>query len=401
MFKKLFTHKGFTLAEIMVALGILSATVLVITSIQNQSIKSTKDARRTQAINELIQLMTAELTKLDVCKANFQGKTFNTVQPIADLKNSYGKTMLAPSTSYIDDMIKVTGITGIQTGSKLKITVTYTAQKTVEATAPAAGTFSIDLNVFADATNVIYSCFSDRDDAIKKAVEAACSGPGATYAPLSGTYGTCIHKIKLKDSANTDVGAVDASPTRTFTCPVGEMLGSVEVAAGGYRILKCKKFEVNTTCGNWEYMSGVDANGNAICNKILDLTGVGTTGFVAHNGSNYIAFTSLNCAAGKVLKGITITTGGVTPNCTDPYLTKNCTQPGYYAASTNDDGSLNCQPYPNNNACSGGQANYASAVNNVGVVTCTAPTLSNTCGAGQAVVSTTSGGAVVCGNLPP
>jgi len=401
MFKKLFTHKGFTLAEIMVALGIMSATVLVITSIQNQSIKSTKDARRTQAVNELIQLMTAELTKLDVCKSNFQGKDFSTLQTIADLKNSYGKTMLAPATSYIDDMIKVDQITGIKTGNKLKITVKYSTQKTVEATTPAQSSFSIDLNVFADATNVIYSCFSDRDDAIKKAVEAACSGPGATYTSTAGTYGTCVHKIKLKDSANIDVTAVDASPTRTFTCPVGEMLGSVEVAAGGYRILKCKKFEVNNVCGNWEYMSGVDANGNAVCSKILDLPGAGTTGFVAHNGTNYITFTSLTCPAGKVLRGISIAGSVVTPNCIDPYLTKNCTQAGYYAVSTNDDGSLNCQPYPNNNACAGGQTNYASAVDAVGVVTCTAPTLTGGCGAGQAVVSTTSGGAVTCGSLPP
>lgn len=412
---KLLKNKfGFTLIEIMTTLGIMSVIVLVIMNAQKQAINSTGDLKKNNDINELIQLLTAELSKVDICSKNF-GVGVGNIIPISpgatpgyaitSIKNKAGTAIISSGDKLGTgaDYISIDGIyltSAVAVPNKISVNIKYTPHT------PKVGAqeiFSINLNVFALTSNTtkIESCFSDIQTALDDAVKWSCQGNGARWLDktVAPPYGTCEHSVILRDSANTTVGGPGPG---AFNCPAGELLQAVvdptaAPSTTNKRILKCGKFQiVGAPCSAWSYMDGVNsADGTARCLPLLGL--FGGNGIITTEGTPpTYKIVNITCGAGLILRSVGANFAAPF-SCVDPNLTSNCPA-GQVAYGTDASGNVLCQNYTNQNACAAGQ--YATAIDGVGNVSCGSPTLSGSCPSPQVVNGTTAGGAVTCTTMP-
>jgi len=398
--KNLKKQSGFSLAELMVSLGIASAITLLVMSTIKLSSNTKKTLERTTEVNSLIQKVTAELSRKEVCEKNFKPNApITTITPTAvpqnlvSITNKSGKAIITANTNYGELIRPITTITysGVVSGNnprlfKMNVVVGYQPVADSGQTITPKQ-FSIPINVFLDANGRIDTCYADIQSLLEKAVENSCQGNGATYYAKDATYvyGHCEHEAEIRDSANNVA----------LTCPAGELLQAVDVTTSnpdGKMIFRCAKFSTATSCPAWNYLKGVDTNGNAICEDIRTL--FPASGFAVLRNGTY-SVQNISCPAGQILQRIDASNNVV---CVNPRLNYTCPV-GQYVTGIDASGSPICSYASNQNACSAGY--YMTRIDSVGNVTCALPALNGSCSGNNVITGVDASGTVICSPNQP
>jgi prepilin-type N-terminal cleavage/methylation domain-containing protein len=377
-------NNGFSLLEIMVAIGIFGTIFIVISSLQKSSLKTNKDLTVNSEVNKLIQQLTSQLNKQDICLANFSGKVI--VRTLPNVIDNRGTAIITAGQKFGDEItIGTINTTNGSIANQMNLTVNYTPLGS-----PTAKKFVIPINVFLDSgTGLIKSCYSDLQSLLRLAVQYACQGNGARWIPATGSgIGSCEHEVELRNASNGVVPPV----ANGFVCPAGQFIQQVDTGTvAGKWIFRCST--VSLGCTNaWEYLKGIDSSGNPICSDVRTL--FSTTGFMVIQSGVFQAF-PITCPAGQVLQTIS---GAGTVNCINPNFNYSCPV-NKYVKGINADGSVNCQYSTDSNACAAGSS-YIKAIDAAGNVTCGSGAPPNSCAASQYISGFDGSGNVICSAMP-
>lgn len=389
--KRFRCSKGFTMAELMVTLGIASIILIVIINSQKSAMLATGDLQVASEVNNLIQRMTSELSRAETCSKNFVGLS-PTQASISAIKTKSGNANIIAVGPYGNDLnidsisTTVSNITTLSSGSKattMNLTVNYTPRKKSQQK------FIVPISVFMDNTgNTIKSCYSDLQFYLKQAVMYACRGNGAKWIPATGTsdIGKCEHIVELKDEAD----AVQAPTGGTFLCPNGQFLQKVDTTSNQFTF-KCATVST-TPCGPWEYLESIDANGVSVCRDIRSI--FKNSGVMVIQAGTYQTF-SIACPANKILQSIS---GAGTVNCVNPNLNYTCPE-NQFATGVDASGNVTCSYSTNSNVCNSGTT-YITAIDSSGNVTCSTGALAGGCAPTQVATGLDATGKMICINMP-
>lgn len=385
-------NRGFSLVEIMVALGIMSALLVVLNTAQKSSMTSTGDLAVTSEVNNLIQLLTSELSRVETCNKNFGTTAIGAAR--TSIKNKSGQNIITAGAAYGKELTIQAITTAAGAGNVMELTITYLPQKKT------AQNFKIPINVFMDGAGIIKSCFSDVQTLLKNAVQNACdTSNGYVFTAGTGTgIGTCDVEFKVQDSAG---GAISdgATPGKYF-CPTGEFLQRVDVTTTpGSWIFKCKS-ATTASCPSWQYLESFDANGDPVCKDLRDLTpSSGTSGIMFLEAGTYKSV-ALDCGlnANGVKKILLKINADGTPSCVDPTISVSCPVNQFVSNVTVDaqgKPTPTCSTVAPATACSANS--YMTAVNADGSITCRSGVL--TCGSAQYISGIDASANPVCVNM--
>lgn len=382
MIKK--NNRGFTLIEIMVSIGIFGSLFLVVSNLQKSSQKTNKDLLVNGEVNKLIQLVSTQLSRQEVCLANFSNQTI--VRSLGSVVDQRGVAIITANQSYGDELSigAITSANGT-IANQMNLTINYTAKGN-----PNPKKFIVPINVFLDSgTGLIKSCYSDLQTLLRLAVQYSCQGNGARWiAGVGSGIGSCEHEVELRTAAN----GVQAPAAGAFICPAGQFIQQIDVGTtAGKWIFRCSN--VSLGCTNpWEYLKGIDSSGNPICTDIRTL--FATTGFMVIQSGVFQAF-PITCPAGQILQTIS-GAGGV--NCVNPNFNYTCPV-NKYVKGINADGSVDCQYSNNSNTCAAGST-YIKSIDAAGNVTCGSGAPPNSCASNQYISGIDGSGNVICSAMP-
>lgn len=339
MKKLIRNNKGFTLAELVMAGGLVSVVALVaLTSLKNTRQASNITVVASEA-STLKSLIVAQLVNPLGCQKTFPPNT-PIVRNNIQIFSSGGAVVAGPGTTL--GPAREFSITDISSSSAsgsnvLKVKVDYALKATLDKAGKRSYSFTLDLFVNKNtAGDQITGCFVDIAGATRKAVAASCKGlpgppesqSGATYDPADGLYGTCTHTLpEVRNAA----GVKEVSNL----CPAGQYLKSVKVEnTPGFPkhavVLECKPFSIGP-CGAWSYVNKVN----------------GTTG-----AAECVSLSQF-FSAGQVIT----TLAGRVPTAYAA-ITLDCTSPDQVLRSINTDGSLECIPKHVETLCGANQYVY-------------------------------------------
>lgn len=390
----------------MTALGIMSVLVMVVMRAQQSAIHSTGDLRVNSEVNNLYQLLTTELSRVETCNKNFAGKASGYTPTF--ILNKAGTVRLIENNKEYGQELKIQTLTVAYsgTGAVWNLTVNYLPHLTDPHThlPVPARSFIIPITAYSDGAGNIKSCFSDVRGMIEKAVEYACDTSHGVYTAGAGsTVGTCNAQFDVKGASGAVVGLTSGT---TYLCPAGEFLQQATIDTTSKKLtFQCASTLNTVACKPWEYIKGFNAvTGKAECLDVRTLFTSGTpTGLMVTRAGVYTNVT-LDCTGGgatptKILQSIN---ADGTLNCVDPYISLACpvnyfltgidytTVPGkgtpICAKVTND------VPPP----CPAGS--YMTAVSSTGDVTCKSGTL--TCGSSQYISGISASANANCVNMP-
>jgi len=415
---------GFTLVELMVGAGISSALVLIIAGALKQGGSLTGDLKRTGEINALIQIITSELSRKEVCEKNFKPGGVGVAPAAGALANIVNKsgvpiiTQGAPYGEYIRNIPSIAYTFSAMAapatkGSVINLTVTYTP-KEKNGVAQPNKTFDIPINVFLNSAGTnVDTCFSDVESLMKIAVENACKGQGAKWYAYNAAfpqypYGHCEHQVELLNAANglvtPDVGTGDA------LCPAGELLRLIDTT-NNKMTFKCSKLETavvnaagvytgTSECNSWSYMKGINADGSVNCEDLRTLfnTSTGAGVMVARTSGPNVVYVAqpIACPANQILVQIKAD-GSIL--CMNPRLRKSC-NPGEYLTINVSLGDTSCVPVSNNTTCANGR--FIKAINPDGSVICADTSIpGGPCPANNVITGIDATGTRICTPLLP
>ncbi|MFA6237012.1 MAG: type II secretion system protein [Bacteriovorax sp.] len=405
--------KGFTIVELMTAIGILGALSVVVMYAQKSSINSTADLKTTSEVSNLIQTLTSELSRAETCTANFvtpPGPYTITRASIPAIYNKSGKPIISRMSTYGDEISinEISSAPGADVsstagnfGTRMLLTVKYTT-KIRDADNPAPNpitikSFAIPLNVFTvDGTrnpgSIIKSCFSDVRAMLEMAVKNACDTANSVYtAGIGGALGTCNSDFRVKNSAGGNIAAA----ANNYLCPAGEFLQKVTLA-GASPTWTFQCVSANTAnCPPWQYLTGFNTTtGAPICADLRNLTGWSAgTGIMVMQGGAY-KLINITCPANQVLQGIA---ADGSANCWDPRQSMPCGTNQFlinidYATRTKV-----CGESITPAACGGGS--FVTDINGDGSVSCKSGTFTN-CTNAQYISGTDGTPNTVCTTMP-
>ena len=217
--------KGFTLVEVMTALGIMSILVMVIMRAQQSAMTSTGDLRVTSEVNNLYQTLTTELSRVETCNANFQNKPNGYVPTF--ITNKSGVKVIQNNTAYGQE-IDITTMAVTVAGNVWNLRVNYIPhlKDPITKVTVAPRFFVIPITVYLDGAGSVKSCFSDVQSLIEKAIQNSCDTTNSVYTPgVGAVLGTCNSDFVVKSSAAATVPLVGS----TYLCPAGEFLQKVTI----------------------------------------------------------------------------------------------------------------------------------------------------------------------------
>lgn len=389
---------GFTLLELMVTLGIVSALLLVVMNGKKLAINSAGDLKRNNEINNLIQLLTSELSREEVCTKNFFNKPVVRVS-ISSIVNKSGNPIINQNSPYGDELsilaIDSSIASSTPTGSvfssayKMNLTINYQPRaKTTEIIPPSK--FFIPINVFL-VNGFIKSCYSDIQSSLELAVQYACQGNGAKYYPPDGAYkyGRCEHEIEIKRAD----GSVITPVAGAFVCPAGQLLRNIDTSQNKM------SFECGTigpgntiTCPAWSYLRGIKTDGTADCVDVRTI--FASSGFVVFR-SGAFQIQNMSCDPNEILQSFN---PDGSPHCVNPRLDYTCPV-NKYVTGIDASGNAICSYSSNQNACAGGM--HMISMDTLGNVTCDYGRLSSGCSAGQVMTGIDGSAAAICAPNPP
>lgn len=413
--KKLLKNFGFTLVEVLMAAGITSAVVLILINSFKENNSQVVQYQQTLELNNLIQRVTTELSKKEVCEKNFKGSSL----PIAPTAPANIPSLVTRNGAHLLSVGSIYGEQNPQTAiqiismnkqgttsanvsrlTKMNIVVGFRIVKktTSSASSPFESVdqdsfFNIPVNVFLSRdSSTVDTCYSDVQSLLENAVKRACIDDEsatfnglrtATYFPPDATYpyGHCEHVAEIRNNANGIV----------TQCPPGELLQNITTTSGKMTF-QCRPFSTTTTCPAWSYLQGVNPDGSANCVDIRTL--FPNSGFMVLKGGVF-SVQNISCPTNEVLQRIDA--AGL-PVCVNPRNNYTCPV-NQYVTAINADGSVSCSYSSNRNACAGNS--FMTAIDSVGNVTCGSPALLGSCTAPNVIVGINAAGQVICGINQP
>ena len=390
---------GFTLVELLVSIGATSLIALAISGALKQSSNAKNSLYRTTEVNSLIQLVTSQLGRKEICETNFKN-LIPTSSPknLTSLKYKTGADIISVGVrpeadkNYADYSVEsyesITYSGSMSTGAdanlfKMDVVVSF---KVRAAGLKQASTeqFSIPVNVYLNLAGAIETCFSDVQSSLEVAVKLACTGTGAKWyaKDLEYPYGRCEHIAEIVDSLNNVV----------IACPPGELLKLIETSANKMTF-QCAKLTTTSTCPAWNYMRGVNSDGSANC---LDVRTVFPNAGFAVIRTGVYTVQNISCPNDRILQQIA---ADGTPICINPRLNYNCPVGQYVQSINSVTGDPVCGFASNMNVCSG--VNFMTAIDSTGSVTCGAPRTIGTCGPQEVITGITASGNVICAYNQP
>jgi Tfp pilus assembly major pilin PilA len=320
-------NKGFTLAELVIAGGIVGVIALVaVTSLKNTRQASNITVVASEA-STLKSLIVAQLVNPVGCRNTFPANvpiTRSNIQIISSGGAIVAQKDLAFGPTKEFSIIDISSSSAV--GSNiLKLKVDYDLKASLDKVSKKRS-YSFDIDIFVNknaAGTVITGCYIDIAGSTRKAIENSCVGNGAAYVAADGLYGTCTHTLpEVRNSSGIVMG--------TGLCPSGEYLKNVTSESSPNKVvLECRPFAVGP-CGPWSYI-----------NKVNGTTGVADCVSL----STYFA-------PGRVITTIN--------SNTPTYLAVdlNCTHPDQVVRSINADGTPECIPKHIETICPANQYVY-------------------------------------------
>lgn len=251
---------GFSLAEIAIAMGLLSILSLGIISSMKTMAKGQATSETKMEELEIRRIIATTLSDKAACQNTFVN--FNIGQPILQIKNAAGIAMYEVGKTYGNNSITLTGMstqdTGVMQNGTRVVNLVLSLQKAKKIVTANVKNTNIQLNVkAASAAGVITECFADTQAIIISATAQACTSVGGTWDSSSGncTLPSC--------PAGQVLQAI--SPTMGAVCKnIGCTLGTVYVGldASGNPICKSITCSIPGT-----FFTGLDASGNPICSS--------------------------------------------------------------------------------------------------------------------------------------
>lgn len=388
-------QSGFTLMEVVTAVGIVAIMALVVMNAKRTSDKTMSVVQRNNDINEVIQYLTTELSKQEVCEKNFSTKAV--AASYTSLVDRNGTTIFQTgpynSVNANGGQKFALNIVSIATtaggGNKMNLTVTYKLTAKLWEAARANETFVIPINVYL-TNGAISSCYSDLQSALATAVSAACQGNGAKYInpDASYPYGHCEHEIAL-----TVGGTPQAPVSNVFSCPAGQVLQNIDTSANKMSFTCVAVTANSAACPAFSYVKGYNADGTLNCQDVRTI--FPNSGFMVIRGTTLVV-QNISCPGGNTILRKINADGSL--DCVNPRLSQAC-PPNYYAGGgVNPDGSVTCVP-AGNSACSAGM--YIKSIDAAGTVSCAYPYIPGSCAAGTVMNGLDASGNVTCVTNPP
>ncbi|MCK5882727.1 MAG: prepilin-type N-terminal cleavage/methylation domain-containing protein, partial [Bacteriovoracaceae bacterium] len=363
-------EKGFSLAEVMVAAGLLSVLSLALVHItQNQAVVQ-KRAEASSEINTISNTITQNLLNSLACEETLTlGSTISEGMDIAEIKNRRGDTLFNKVDKYGNRQISINDITlnnlsvgPLANGSRFgeaNIIVTFEKlSKLIKGIKLIQKTFPVKISL--SGANALLGCYSATENAVQTATEKSCESIGGTYNSASNVC---------------DLAAFN---------PLDPLSASKAVSSQSQE----DWYNNMMTASLSPYVKLI---GDTMTGKLQVNADIETNSRLCINGECRTTFTAQLCPTGEVVSKV-FTNGTVA--CVDI----TCPSESTFFVGINASGAPKCKAFPTN-TCSANQ--FVSKVDSDGTVHCSAlPAGTNIdCGAG-AIQKIDAAGNATCVNFP-
>lgn len=248
---------GFTLVEIMVAMGLMGVITLgVMSQMKNMAQGQATSEMKVEEL-EMKRIILSTLSDRNACKTTFQSA--NIGQSISKIQNSAGTAIYQVGNTYGNKTLKITDIktedTGvIQNGTRV-VKLHVRIQKMKKIIKANVKDIMIKLNVkAADATSVITDCFSDTEEIINSSIQQACTSIGAVWDTSTG-------QCQLPGCSSGQILQA-ITPSGPVCKQIGCTLGQVYVGVDSSGVPVCKTITCSVV---GTYFTGLDSSGNPVC----------------------------------------------------------------------------------------------------------------------------------------
>lgn len=381
---KLFASRGFTLAEVAMAAGLVGLVGLGVMHIVNQQMRVQKRALADYEINSLSTSLSTVLRDPDACKQTLAqwGNLKASVATVTSILKKDGNPAFTKGTYYGDRSILLADINitnfivrpdpvpaGKNGFGELVLNVVFEkhgkmlkpTSSTPQTDLRLIETRSVPLKVTVDSAFQVVSCYSVTEDAALEALKTSCSSIGGTY---NESTSRCVLKSYAPGHTSSKSDAVSVQFFEDYTSSYPDdfvnvtgdsMTGLLAINAD---LLTPKAIARDTVCvaGRCRNFAEFKCSDYAAAvNKIA--TGIDALGRVSCR--------DLGCLGARYFAGFK---ADGSPECR-PLPTKTCGT-NEYVSSIASDGSVTCSALPPNVAlmCPNGQ--FLRVISSSGSITC-------------------------------
>ena len=352
--KKLFGQKGFSLPEVMIAVGLMGGMSLLVSQVVKQTDQVKKSSQtNSSSFSALYEIQTIFQDK-ETCFMNLKDQVGLPAPgtPLQTIINRKGILRYRVGETYDGGAITLTGLSLIKSGNEsfVEVAITKSGNKKENGLNAATMKKTIPINAEYDGDGELISCQSDIknhvDEAVTNAKQKICAGQNMSYDPTtkrcftkaqvgtlpsySCTSGTSLvalqldngeYKITCEDSLGMNGSCspnqlLRRNTNKTFSCvdltcpgtsvfqgldengaPICKTCASGESLTFTYNFAECRSL----LCPDpGTYMAGIDSSGRALCNPLVDSS-------------------ASSCANGKLEVGSNgqLVYNCCTPNCSD------------------------------------------------------------------------------------
>lgn len=265
MFNLLRNKSGLGLVEVLMAAGIAGGIALTVAKLSQDANRVTKTTETNNEINMFINDVAYTLSDKASCLATVPAGTAANGASIPDIKKvvngvsttTYKLFNTAPGNNkYGNNSFSLAAIsTEKDPDNKVYLAIKITRHNAVVNGAKEIEK-RIPLKVVFDGTgNNIASCYSDTDNIIAAAAEAACKGNSARWDAAAGE---CHHDIGLAGATGNPL-----------VCPLYHVPRQLDTT-GGTATFTCQPVysSANSGCGAGSFINGWDADGEPNCTPI-------------------------------------------------------------------------------------------------------------------------------------
>jgi prepilin-type N-terminal cleavage/methylation domain-containing protein len=254
--RRFLKNAGFSLAEVLVVLGILGGVSLVVAQLMKQSATSANYAEARTEENEIARQIGLLLSKKDACTNSLAGK--GSGETVNELKNIQNSTVFNLNGTYGGGAITISGMRLTETGTPIPAEGRGTMFVEVDLrrrkVKAGSDTFTkkIMVGVKLDASSKIEACSLTEEGLTETAAEDLCLASGGTWIP--GDPGICEY-TDCDTISTTRLVSTQCLNEKAVMKAGDTMTGSLTLSSG----------DVNVSNGNVNLGAGGRLCINGIC----------------------------------------------------------------------------------------------------------------------------------------